>query len=182
VGSNRLLKLATGGWTVGTILRYQSAQPIAVPGAQNSLGTQLGRGTVANRIPGQPLFLQDLNCHCYDPNKTLVLNPAAWSDPPAGQWGTSAAYYNDYRGFRRPSEQLAFGRTFRIRESMSVELQAMFFNAFNRVLLNNPDSTNAKASTTAAADGTLTGGFGRINNGTTAFGPRDGVLSMRVQF
>ena len=25
-------------------------------------------GTFYNRVPGQPLFTQDLNCHCFDPN------------------------------------------------------------------------------------------------------------------
>jgi hypothetical protein len=180
-GSSRLLKLATGGWTIGTVLRYQSALPIAVPTAQNSLGTQLGRGTVANRVAGQPLFLKDPNCGCYDPNKELILNPNAWAEPAAGQWGVSSAYYNDYRGIRRPSEQIALGRTFTLHESISLEFQAMFFNAFNRTYLNNPDSTNARATTTTS-NGLLTGGFGRINTGTTAFGPRDGVLSMRVHF
>ena len=183
-GSNKLMRLITQGWNIGAILRYQSAQPIAVPGAQNSLGTQLGRGTVANRVAGQPLFLKDANCHCFDPNKELILNQAAWAEPAAGQWGTSAAYYNDYRGFRRPSEQITLGRTFTLHERFGVDLQAMFFNALNRTYLNNPDSTNARQTTSVANDGTgtLTAGFGRINNGTTAFGPRDGVLSLRVRF
>ncbi|MDQ1474619.1 MAG: hypothetical protein QOJ99_6099 [Bryobacterales bacterium] len=181
-GSSRLMRLATGGWTIGTVLRYQSALPIAVPLAQNSLGTQLGRGTLSNRVAGQPLFLNDPNCRCYDPSKDLILNPKAWSDPAPGQWGVSSAYYNDYRGFRRPSEQIVFGRTFRLHESIAVEVQAMFFNALNRTYLNVPDSTNALATKTNGSDGTLTGGFGRINTGTTAFGPRDGVLNMRVHF
>src|SRR5204863_6291604 len=41
IGGNRPLKFVTGGWFVGAILRYQSATPIAVPGAQNNLGSQL---------------------------------------------------------------------------------------------------------------------------------------------
>ncbi len=28
----------------------------------------------------------DINCKCFDPNKTLVLNPAAWELVPNGQW------------------------------------------------------------------------------------------------
>ena len=32
-----------------------------------------------NRVEGQPLFVQDPNCHCIDPRKDFVLNPAAWS-------------------------------------------------------------------------------------------------------
>jgi len=153
-----------------------------VPGAQNNLGAQLGRGTVANRVPGEALFLKDLNCHCYDPNNEFVLNPAAWSEPAAGQWGTSSAYYSDYRGYRRPSEQLAIGRIFSVREKFRFEVQAMFFNAFNRTYLNNPDSTNARATLQRNPNGTTLSGFGRVNTGSVAVGPRDGVLSARFQF
>ena len=38
------------------------------------------------------------------------------------------------------------------------------------------------SQTGIASNGTVLSGFGRINNGTTALGPRDGVLSLRVQF
>ena len=79
-------------------------------------------------MPGQPLFTVDLNCHCYDPNKTFVLNKDAWVDPPAGQFGSSAAYYSDYRSQRRPMENMNIGRTFRIgggdsRKNFSVRME-----------------------------------------------------------
>src|SRR5205823_293750 len=96
--------------------------------------------TLANRVPGQPLFLHDLNCHCFDPNTTFVLNPKAWTDPLPGQFGTSAAYYNDYRYARRPEEDMSLGRTFRIREGVRFQFRAEFTNVFNRTFLNNPDS------------------------------------------
>src|SRR6185436_13612188 len=119
-GSNRLLRLAVRDWSFGGLLRFASGIPIQVPTAQNNLSAVLFRGTYANRVPGQPLFIKDLNCHCIDPNQELVLNPKAWSDPAQGDWGTSAAYYDDFRYQRRPSEQLGIGRIFRIREGMSV--------------------------------------------------------------
>ena len=71
-GKNRLVRNVVRGWTVSTLLRYASGQPIGVPGAQNSLATYLFRGTLANRVPGQPLFTKDLNCHCIDPNVTVL--------------------------------------------------------------------------------------------------------------
>ena len=62
----------------------------------NSIGTYLpGQATRQFRVPGKPLYLKAPNCHCIDPNKDFVLNPKAWSDPAAGQWGTAATYYND---------------------------------------------------------------------------------------
>jgi hypothetical protein len=43
-------------------------------------------------VPGQPLFLKDLNSHSVDPNKEFVLSPKAWSGPAPGEWGYSAVY------------------------------------------------------------------------------------------
>ena len=90
-----------------------------------------------------PLFTKDPNCHCIDPNRDFVLNPAAWTQPAAGQWGTAAAYYNDYRWSRRPDEQASLGRIFRFKERMSFQIRAEFFNIFNRTFLNTPTSTNS---------------------------------------
>ena len=103
---------------MGATLSYASGLPILAPPSTNNLNSLLFRddwfwsGTFYNRNPGVPLFLKDLNCHCIDPTKDLVLNPAAWSNPAAGQWGTAAPYYNDYRYERRPSESMSFGRVF----------------------------------------------------------------------
>ena len=94
----------------------EAACRFAFPTPTTLLPAVLNRGTFANRVAGQPLFLQDLNCHCFDPSRTLVLNPAAWSDPAAGQFASSTAYYSDYRYQRRPSESMSFGRDFRIKE------------------------------------------------------------------
>lgn len=182
VGPNALVRHITGGWAAAAILSYGSGLPIAVPAAQNNLSTLLFRSTFANRVPGQPLYLKDPNCGCIDPNKEFVLNPAAWSDPLAGQWGTSAPYYSDYRAPRRPSENMSLGRVFRVREGLTMEVRAEFINAFNRVLLPAPTSGNALAT---QAYNTTTGapasGFGYIN-ATSIGGQRTGQLLARFQF
>ena len=165
------------------MLRYQSGMPILVPAAQNNLGVYLFRNTNANRVPGQPLFLKDLNGGQVDPNKDFVLNPAAWTDPAPGQWGTSAAFYGDYRQQRRPVEQVGVGRTFTIKEGVSIQLRAEFFNAFNRTQMANPDSTNALATQQRnTTTGVPTAGFGRINSANLGNNPREGHLLIRLQF
>jgi hypothetical protein len=193
MGPNRAVRLAVGGWTLSGVLRYASGVPIAVPGSNTSLlGSLLFRGTRMNRVAGEPLFLKDLNCHCIDPNRELVLNPRAWSDVPAGEWGVSAAYYGDYRQQRLPDEQLSVGRTFTIREGMTLHFRGEFFNAFNRAVLAFPASGNPFAAATCATPGSTstactgnwerrTGGFGFINplsSGT----PRNGQVVIRFQF
>lgn len=79
------------------LLRYASGALIPVPGAQHNLASLVFQNTRMNRVEGQPLFLKDPNCHCLDPRQDFVLNPAAWSDSAPGQFGTSKAFYDDYR-------------------------------------------------------------------------------------
>jgi len=182
LGARRWMRHVTGGWTLSTISRYASGLPIPVPGSSTSLlGSLLFRGTRMNRVPGQPLFLKDLNCHCFDPNKDLMLNPSAWQDVPAGEWGFSAAYYSDYRYARHPDEQLSAGRVFTVKEGMTLQFRAEFFNAFNRLVYANPSVGNPFVTTTKDGQGNLTNGFGYINplnSGT----PRNGQVVIRFQF
>jgi hypothetical protein len=101
-----------------------------------------------------------------------VLNPAAWVNPPNGQFGTSAAYYDDYRYQRRPVENFNFGRTFRIREGMTFNVRAEFTNIFNRTEMGNPTATNAQAAQSVSAAGVTTSGFGWISPASVASPPR----------
>jgi hypothetical protein len=184
VGSSRWMRAAIRDWSIGGIFRYQSGLPIQSPTANNGLSSLTFQSTFANRVPGQPLFLQDLNCHCFDPNKTFVLNPKAWSDPAPGQWGTAAPYYSNYRYERIPSESLSLARDFPIREGMYVQIRAIFFNPFNRTFMSLPTSTNALQTQSFGASGQTVSGFGYINTGTELYSlnPRNGLLQMRFVF
>jgi hypothetical protein len=190
---NKVVSHVLRGWTIGAVLSYASGLPVLAPTSTNNLSTLLFRSTYFNRVPNVPLFQTDLNCHCVDPNKQLVLNPAAWSNPTDGQWGTSAPYYNDYRYQRRPAESLSFGRVFTFRESMKLTLRMNFQNILNRTQMGNPTATNPLAPTTCtggsgaactnpATAGNLTGGFGFINSGALFAPARQGTLEMRFQF
>jgi hypothetical protein len=182
LGINKFLSAAVRDWTIGAILQYSSGMPIKVPVAQNQLSSILFRNTYANRVAGEPFFTKDLNCHsCYDPFSDFVLNPKAWIDPPAGQFGNSPAYYNDYRYQRRPSEALSVGRIFRIREKVSISIRADFQNLLNRLVIGNPTSTNAKATQVRSNSGETTSGFGDINT-NAGTSPRTGILVARIQF
>ncbi|MBV8730308.1 MAG: TonB-dependent receptor [Acidobacteriia bacterium] len=193
-GPNKIFSEIVRDWTIGTVLSYGSGLPILSPASTNNLSTLLFRPTFFNRVPGVPLYLQNLNCHCIDPTKQLVLNPAAWSNPGDGQWGTAAPYYNNFRYERRPAESMSFGRVFRFRESMALTVRMNFQNIFNRTQLQNPSATNPLAPTTCTAGsgavctnpataGLLTGGFGFVNYLAGDFvSPRQGTLEMRFQF
>jgi hypothetical protein len=194
----KLLSWAARDWTYGAVLRYASGIPFNVPAATTNLNALRFQGTRVNRVPGEPLFTADLNCHCFDPNTTFVLNPRAWVNPAAGEWGYAATRYGDYRMQRRPSESMSIARIFRFRERMTLMLRAEFGNIFNRPGYNVPTNTNAFATQTVNAAGRNTAGFGFINpapvsgnntspaaatGGTFATPPpREGTLVARFQF
>jgi hypothetical protein len=182
LNGNRALSWIVRDWQPSAFLQYASGMPILSPASTNNLNSMLFQSTFDNRVPGVPLFTQDLNCHCFDPNKTFVLNPAAWVNPPAGQFGTAAAYYGDYRYQRRPSENMGLGRMFRIKERMTLTIRAEFTNIFNRTEMANPTSTNILATQTHNAAGQNTAGFGWINTSSVAFQPRQGDLIARFRF
>jgi hypothetical protein len=193
IGRNKALSWAVRDWQIGSVLRYGSGLPIMAPRATNGLSQLLflsegpggfSGGTYANRVPGVPLFIHNPNCHCFDPNSTFELNPAAWTNPSAGTWGTSAAYYNDYRYQRHPVENMSLARNFRIRERYNLQIRAEFTNIFNRTGLNNPSSTNAGATQLTGPTGQTLSGFGYISPTQTAATPlpRQGTLVARFTF
>jgi Carboxypeptidase regulatory-like domain len=189
-------------WTLSPFLYYASGIPLAAPTA-NATGypSNLATGTISNLTfqtgqyqvrTGQPLYLQNLNCHCFDPNTSFVLNPAAWTNPAPGQYG-GATYYNDFRGERRPTENFGFGRQFRFRERVTMNIRAEFTNIFNRTYLNNPSTTSPQTAPVcklpSGANGAcstsglqVVSGFGSFNNSTTLYPPRTGQLVAQFQF
>jgi hypothetical protein len=192
-GGNKIVSLAVRDWTVGSVLQYASGTPILAPTSTNNLSTLLFRGTYYSRDPSQPLFLKDLNCHCIDPTKDLVLNKNAWVNPTDGQWGAAAPYYNDYRNQRRPSESFSVGRVFAFKERMTFTVRMNFTNVLNRLEMSNPSGSPSSAATTGNVQGVpactgvnkcATGGFGFINfaGGATFFPARQGTLEMRLSF
>jgi hypothetical protein len=187
---NKALAYALKDWQIGTLLQYASGLPIATPLAANSatLNNQIFQQTLATRVPNTPLYSvpgNDINCHCYDPQKTFVFNEAAWTNPPAGQFGGGAEYYSDFRYFRHPNENLNLGRTFHFKEQLSLNIRVEFNNVFNRTYLSNPTATGYTNPQVFNNRGLTTPGFGYINPAIASnqFGqPRNGVIVARFQF
>ncbi len=196
----RALSWAARDWTLGGVLRYQSGQVLQSPDSANNLLSNLQRGpgnnpalwgggyTFLNRVPGQPLFLVDPNSK-FDPTSQLVLNSKAWVEPAFGTFGSSPAYFNDFRWQRQPAESLAFGRVFGLGKEgrYQFQIRAEFQNIFNRLYYSAPSNSGATTITTptahANAGGTLSSGWGFVPwlNGTGAQ-PRSGQVVARFTF
>ncbi len=166
--SNKMVATAVKDWKIGAFLQYGSGLPLTPPAATT---TNLIGGSEQFRVPGQPLFIKDLNCGCINPYQDLVLNPAAWVNPPNGTFGpATGTMYGDFRSARRPSESANFGRTFRFREGrMGLEIRAEFTNIFNRTQIGNPITTAPGSLPTKNNLGQYAAGFGVIN--LTVSGP-----------
>jgi hypothetical protein len=200
----KALSLFLRDWQLNIQARYRSGYLLQVPVASSNLPNALHRSTTggavtgtpttfANRVPGQALFLDqngkaiDINSRDWDPSATFVLNPKAWAEPEEGKFGTSAAYSNDYRSFRHPSENVGLGRNFRFGRDgrMNLNLRVEFTNIFNRLYLADPTATYATASQTYnKTTGQPSGGFGYINtlSPTTANNVRMGQIVGRFSF
>lgn len=179
---SRLMQVLASGWTFGGLLEYASGAPIPAPQATTNMSALVFQNTLMSRVPGQELYLKDLNCHCIDPNKDFVLNPAAWQNPAPGNWGTAAPFSSDFRYARRPAEFLSVGRMFRIRERMTLQIRAEFFNLFNRAYLANPALTAPTQTQARNAAGQPTSGWGFINSTSLYSPPRNGQLVARFSF
>ena len=196
--SGRSMKVASTvlkDWQIGAVLRYQSGALIGNPTSLNQLTTQLARGT-GNfglggtnfwNLTGKPRLTVDPNCGCFDPQHTQVLSTAAWTDAPGGQWSTSAPFYNDFRWQRQPSENLSFGRNFKMGEGKyNLFVRAEFQNIFNRAFLSAPSIANPNipiATTTYLGQAINNSGFGSIatlNGAGTQ--PRSGQIVARFTF
>jgi len=207
---NKAVSYALSGWGIGWYLSYSSAGLLARPSSTSTtpISQFLGRGPggaqLKNDANGNPMnpwsvdwFDYDgnhhtdpinVNCHCFDPTKTVVLNPAAWQNIPDGQWGADQSSIRWFRGIRAPVENANFSRNFRFGKEArySLNLRVEFANVFNRTQFPGINlgnfSTPPTKFTSGANAGLYSGGFGTIvpTSGTT--GMRSGTFIGRFTF
>ncbi len=153
---------------IGAFLQYGSGLPLSPPSATT---TNYIGGSEQFRVPGQPLYLKNLNCGCINHYFDQVLNPAAWINPPNGTFGpASGTYYGDFRSARRPQENMNLSRTFHFKERYALQLRGEFVNIFNRTQIGNPITSNPSAALSKTPAGQYSAGFGVINE--TLSGPQ----------
>ena len=77
---------------------------------------------------------------------------------------------------------MSLGRIFHIREKMSLQIRAEFFNIFNRTYLANPSLTVPTQPQARNSAGQPTSGWGYINSTSLYTQPRNGQLVARFTF
>ncbi len=206
---NPVVSYILGGWGIGVYGQYQSAALLGRPAAGSTLpiSDSLGRGPGGAQLkigpdgkPMNPYAVNwtdlngkvhpeplDINCHCYDPTRTVVLNPNAWVAVPDGQFAADQSSIRYYRGIRTPRESANLSRNFRFKERFTLQIRLEVNNVFNRVLLPQPTSGLANfAAVPTSSGGQFTGGFGTFGNLQTGAAvpgaARSGLLIGRFQF
>ncbi|MEO5923928.1 MAG: TonB-dependent receptor [Bryobacteraceae bacterium] len=211
---NKVVSWAVRDWAISGALFYQTATYLGRP--SNSAANPISRWLGFNRGLGSAQLKQnadgsymspwsvnwtdnsgkkrtdplDINCNCFDPRTTQVLNPNAWSNVPDAKWAAQTNQLPFFRNARRPNENANVARNFRFGSDGRYNLQVRveFQNIFNRKFVPAPTLGNFATPATPVLGGTATAfnaGFGTFGNQTVAgvYGaPRSGQFIARFSF
>ena len=207
--SNKIASAVLSDWGVGAYLNYQSAPLIARPSSNGSVPLSqflgYGPGRAQLKTDGNGHYMNpwsvdwtdnsgkhhtdpiNINCHCFDPTKTIVLNPAAWENIPDGQFAPDDTDLRFFRGVRYPTENANISRNFRITERVQLNVRVEFNQVLNRMQVPQPSTAGNFVSTptkfaSGANKGLYSGGFGTIVPTSGTSGMRTGQLIGRITF
>ncbi|MDQ2777394.1 MAG: hypothetical protein M3Y57_21120, partial [Acidobacteriota bacterium] len=138
-----LLGRVVGGWEVAGSIQRQSGPPLSIT-ANTSL-SQFGYPTIrANYIGGQDVYATYSGS--FNPATDLYLNPSAFTNPSAFEFGNTGRVLNWVRGPQINSEALSLRKNFTIAERLRMVLRADAANPFNIVRWSNPNTSITSAS------------------------------------
>jgi len=135
-----VLNTMFGDWEVSGITTFQSGQPIFVqlsPSNQNSnTGSTRDRPDIAYIFDNKLIVTDAKPVIEHRTDKTVYLDPAAFSTPTRGVFGNAPRNY--FNGPGTENWDLMLGKNFR-REAFTVQFRAELYNAFNHPSLNQPN-------------------------------------------
>lgn len=162
-GMHRALDAVVGGWTISSILTYQSGQPIAIGMSQANIADGNQRPNVLCASPSS-----GVGAHHAALTGQSMFNASCFADPGDQQPGNAPRYFSNLRTDGIQNLDLTFSKEFVPREGMKLEVRADFFNAFNTPRFAIPD--------TLFGDST----FGVVSSSLGS--PRHGQLGIRFEF
>ncbi|MGH9160472.1 MAG: TonB-dependent receptor domain-containing protein [Vicinamibacteraceae bacterium] len=134
-----LLDALIGGWTVAGIVSYQSGAPMIV--VSNNWYEAWAASIYANVDPNGNFARQfdrgDFDAANPDAPGNRYFDPAPFSNPPYGQFGTGPRLQPELRDFGYMREDISLLKTFRIANAR-LQLRAEFYNVFNRHYFGPP--------------------------------------------
>jgi hypothetical protein len=180
-GQNTFLHHVFGDWSLDTLLTARSATPVNISGPFFLVG-----GTEFNArpnvVPGMPFYLRGTQ---YPGGKAF--SSLAFSNPPDGTQGDLGR--NVLRGFAAWQQDFAVRRQFHIKDKVTLQFRAEFFNVFNHPNFGNPvaslsDPLFGRSKQTLA--NALVSSQGGFNGGLSPLyqfgGPRSAQLALKLEF
>jgi hypothetical protein len=155
-GASRF-RVLTNGWTLSSLLSFHTGQPFTVFSSSDTTGT--GEGVQRADQIGDPFAGVS---HAFSASGVTWVNPAAFTNPAPGTFGTSPR--NGYYGPGFASVDFSVVKNTKITERINTQLRIEMYNLFNRINLAPPS-------------GGLGGGFGKSSdtigdyNGAPGIGP-----------
>jgi hypothetical protein len=152
-----------GGWQFNGIVTLQTGTPFNV--SANNDGLVDGNNPVYANCIGNPYAGATTNPKLFT-TTGFIINPAAFSQPGPGQFGTCAPY--QFYGPGIQTWDLSLFKQFKFTERYQLQFRTEFFNAFNHPNFANPNANIGSP-----------GSFGKVNNtlapilGTDSGGPGD---------
>jgi hypothetical protein len=121
-----------GGWRIAAIQVYNSGAPLALS-RNNPL--PIFNSVTRPVVDGYEDWRAPIAGDQFDPNVDRFLKPvSAFPAQPAAAFGNATRYNPKVRAFWGQSENVSIARTFRITESIRVDLRGEAFNIFNRTI------------------------------------------------
>jgi hypothetical protein len=155
-----------GDWQFNGIATYLGGTPIDVTSGSNTAGLEAQSTQRPNLVPGVPIYLN---------NGTNYLNPAAFSRPAVGKFGSLG------RGvIRMPSRKnvdFSVNKNWKIGERYGIQFRTEIFNVFNHVNFVSLETSDLGFGNSAASG--LSGNFGRFNKDA---GPREIQFGFKFTF
>jgi hypothetical protein len=176
-------KSILGNWSADSIVYARTAPPVNVVTGQNAFGRYLSGASSVQRpnlVSGVPLWVADPNVA-----EGQKINSAAFVTPTGPVQGNLGR--NALRGFGATQVDLTIRRQFRLRERLSLQARADFFNIFNHPNFGPP--TNYMTSPLFGQATQMLGaslGSGGQNGGLNPLyqigGPRSVQLALKLLF
>jgi Carboxypeptidase regulatory-like domain/TonB dependent receptor len=161
---NRVLDGVVGGWTLSSILTYQTGQPIDIGMSLPTLDDGNQRpNVICNPSSG-------VGAHHSALTGLSTFNTNCFANPGYEQPGNAPRYFSNLRTDGIHNIDIAIEKAFVPKEGMKLELRGEFFNFFNTPRFAPPD--------TLYGDGT----FGQISSTLPGSTPRHGQLGVRFEF
>jgi hypothetical protein len=166
---NRALDAIVGGWSVSTILTFQSGTPLNIGMASPLLADGSQRpNVVCSQLSSGISYHQAAANGLSGNGNPSVFNPACFADPGDNVPGDAPRYFSNLRSNGIHNSDLSFSKEFVVHEGMKLQIRGEFFNFTNTPRFAPPNTSFGSNS------------FGMVTS--TLGSPRHTQVGLRFEF